>query len=455
MTEESERLTFPEGFIWGASTSAYQIEGATHEDGRGESVWDTFSRLPGAIAGGDTADVACDHYHRCREDVALMAELGLKAYRFSIAWPRVLPQGTGAVNEAGLDFYDRLVDALLAAGIEPFATLYHWDLPQAQQDAGGWPDRAIVEAFVHYADVVSRRLGDRVHYWATHNEPWVVAFPGHALGDRPPALRSWQAALNAAHHLLLAHGRAVPVLRANGDARTQVGIVLNTLWVDAASDSPEDRAAARRFDGYFNRWFFDPLFKGAYPADMLDFYAPDAPDVQPGDMVAIATPLDFLGINYYNRNVIGAGQEVDRLQVRREDPPGEYTEMGWEVYPPGFYNLLRWVHQEYRPGTIYVTENGAAFPDAIAADGQVHDPRRVAFLRGYLAAAHRAMQEGVPLRGYFVWSLLDNFEWRHGFSKRFGLIYVDYPTQRRIIKDSGRWYASVIRQNGFDAPAGE
>lgn len=450
MSDQAKRLTFPEGFLWGAATAAYQIEGAAKEDGRGPSIWDTWSHTPGKVVNNDTGDVACDHYHRYREDVALMSQLGLKAYRFSIAWPRILPEGTGQVNQAGLDFYDRLVDALLAQGIKPFATLYHWDLPQPLQDVGGWTDPCIVEAFVNYADVVSRRLGDRVHHWMTHNEPWVVSYGGYGGGLHPPGVQDWSAFLRAAHYLLLSHGRAVPVLRSNGNAETQVGIVTNLEWVDAASDRPEDQAAARQYQGFFNRWFLDPLFRGEYPADMCELYREFLPEFDADEVREIAVPLDFLGVNYYSRAVIGAGEGQGVLQIRREKPEGEYTEMDWEVYPQGLYNLLVWVHETYAPPAIYITENGAAFADEVSSDGKVHDPRRTAYLQAHFAQAHRAIQAGVPLRGYFVWSLMDNFEWGLGYSRRFGVIYVDYPTQRRIVKDSGEWYATVIKANAVE-----
>ncbi len=451
MNQQPGLLAFPQGFVWGASTAAYQIEGAVKEDGRGTSIWDTFSHTPGKIENGDTGDAACDHYHRYQEDIELMARLGLKAYRFSIAWPRILPQGIGAVNQVGLDFYDRLVDGLLAKGIQPFATLYHWDLPQPLQDAGGWPSRSSVEPFVNFVDVVSQRLGDRIHHWMTHNEPWVVAFLGHCEGVHAPGLHSWSDALLTAHHVLLSHGRAVPVLRANGDVRTEVGIVTNLSWVDPASGSPEDQAAARRHDGYANRWFLDALFKGSYPDDMLDTYRDIMPPgmVHDGDLAEIAIPLDFLGINYYSRAVVGAGNEMGVLAERTIRPEGEYTAMDWEVHPEGLYKLLTRVNRDYGPRTIYITENGAAFADSVAANGTIRDPKREEYLSRHLAQAHRAIQEGVPLRGYFVWSLLDNFEWAYGYAKRFGVTYVDYPTQQRIVKQSGEWYSQVIRQNGF------
>ncbi|MBN1286836.1 MAG: beta-glucosidase [Anaerolineae bacterium] len=445
---------FPDGFLWGAATSSYQVEGAVSADGRGPSIWDTFCKLPGKIAGGDTGDAACDHYNRCHADVDIMAGLGLQAYRFSIAWPRVLPEGVGAVNEAGLDFYDRLVDALLAKGITPYPTLYHWDLPQALEDAfGGWPSREIVPAFVHYADVVSRRLGDRVHNWMTLNEPWVSAFLGYSTGFHAPGANDPALGVQASHHLLLAHGQAAPALRANGGAQTRVGIALDLHWVDAATDSEADRAAAYRQDGIQNRWFLDPVFKGAYPEDIVEMYRREIgtePDIHDGDMAAIAAPIDFLGINYYFRNVVKADESVPVVKMRAVKPEGEYTEMGWEVHPESLYKLLVHLKEAYNPPALYITENGAAFTDRASPEGQVSDPRRAAYLRAHFAASHRAIAAGAPLRGYFVWSLMDNFEWSFGYSKRFGIVYVDFETQQRIVKQSGAWYAEVIKQNGFD-----
>lgn len=441
------QLTFPEGFLWGAATASYQIEGAAQEDGRGPSIWDTFCRTPGKVLNADNGDVACDHYHRYNEDIGLMADLGLKAYRFSVAWPRILPTGTGAVNEAGLAFYDRLVDALLAQGIQPFATLYHWDLPQPLQDAGGWPNRATVDAFANYTDVISRRLGDRVKHWMTINEPWVAAFLGYGIGVHAPGISDPKAALQAAHHLLLGHGRAVSILRANVSG-VKVGIVPNPSWVDPASDSEEDIAAARRHDGFLNRWYIDPIYKGEYPADMWALYGAAVPDIHDGDMAIISQPTDFLGVNNYQRSVIKHGGQAP-LFIDSVSPEGEYTAMDWEVYPDGLYRLLVRLHQDYNPGAMYITENGAAYEDVVNADGEVCDEKRLAYLEGHFAAAHRAIQDGVPLKGYFVWSLLDNFEWSFGYSKRFGLIYVDYETLQRIPKQSAKWYAEVTRANGF------
>ncbi|MGQ9715646.1 MAG: GH1 family beta-glucosidase [Anaerolineae bacterium] len=445
----ADLLAFPEHFTWGAATAAYQIEGAWDEDGKGPSIWDVFCRVPGAIQDGDTGDVACDHYHRWREDVALMRELGLRAYRFSVSWPRVLPEGRGKVNRPGLDFYDRLVDALLAAEIQPFVTLYHWDLPQALQEEGGWPVRDTARRFADFADVVSRRLGDRVRHWITLNEPWVVAYAGYGNGYHAPGIRNPLAAVQATHHLLLAHGLAVPVLRENGDAATQVGITLNLSPVHPASDRPADEGAARRYDGFLNRWFLDPLFRRRYPEDMLEMLGSALPDRYEEDLETIAVPVDFLGVNNYTRTVVADDPDSVVVETREVKPTGRpYTEMGWEVYPEGLYEILTRVHRDYAPPCIYITENGAAFADQVDAEGRVHDAQRVGFLREHIAQAHRALEEGVPLAGYFVWTLLDNFEWAYGYSKRFGIVYVDFATQERIVKDSGIWYRGVIAENG-------
>ena len=454
--------TFPSDFLWGVATSAYQIEGAVDVDGRGESFWDRFVAVPGNVEDGGDGRVACDHYRRWREDVGLLRWLGVDAYRFSVAWPRVLPHGRGAVNERGLDFYDRLVDALLEAGIAPFATLYHWDLPQPLQDRGGWPARETADAFVEYADRVSMRLGDRVRHWITHNEPWCIATLGHEQGQHAPGLRDPARALAAAHHVLLSHGRAVPVLRRNAPG-AEVGIVLNLVPAEPAGDRDADRDAARWFDGFFNRWYLDPLFRGAYPADAVadrvargHLASGELPFVAPGDLGAIATPTDFLGVNYYTRALMAGGAPAGG------GPPapvqaaasGEPTDMGWEVHPRGLRDLLLRLHREYRPPRLYVTENGAAYADAPGPDGRVRDGRRVHYLLGHLRAAAGAIAEGAPLAGYFHWSLLDNFEWGHGYTKRFGLVWVDYPTQRRLPKDSAAWYRAAIASNAVpDLPA--
>ncbi len=435
---------FPADFVWGAATAAYQIEGAAHEDGRGESVWDRFCATPGKVRNGDTGAVACDFYHRYPDDIALMRELGLDAFRFSIAWPRVVPDGSGPVNQAGLDFYDRLVDALLEQGIKPFATLFHWDTPQALEDVGGWTSRATAERFVEYADVVSARLGDRVGHWTTHNEPWVVAWVGHAWGVHAPGRTSRADAVAASHHLLLSHGWTLDVLRRNAP-NAQVGITLNLQHVEAASPSPEDEAAAREVDGNGNRWYLDPIFRGEYPRDMLETYGADGPPVRDGDLDAISAPIDFLGVNNYFRQVVGASTngEGPRFVVAAD---AQLTDMGWEVYPQGLYQLLRRVADDYAPPAIYITENGAAFGDVRVHDGRVRDPERLDFIRSHIDAVGRAVEDGVPVNGYFVWSFLDNFEWSLGYSKRFGIVYVDYPTQERVPKDSFYWYRDFIAQ---------
>ncbi len=448
-TEDQTAHRFPDGFVWGAATASYQIEGAVHEDGRGESIWDRFSRTPGKTANGDTGDVACDHYHHWQEDIQLMRTLGLNAYRFSIAWPRIVPDGRGHVNEAGLAFYDRLVDGLLEAGITPWVTLYHWDLPQILEDAGGWPNRATADAFAEYTDVVTRRLGDRVKHWITLNEPWCSAFLGYHNGHHAPGRTNLEDALQALHTLLLAHGQAVSIIRRNSpDA--QVGITLNLAQVYPTTDSPDDQAAARRYDGYFNRWFLDPLYGRGYPQDMVALYGGDAPATDAADFPIIAAPTDFLGLNYYSPTFVHNDPEAAFLQVghtRREDL--QYTAMDWAVYPQGLYDLLVRVPRDYPTGPLYITENGAAYPDQVSQNGEarVHDPDRTQYYAQHLQAAQRAIGAGVPLQGYFAWSLMDNFEWAFGYTRRFGITYVDYDTQQRTLKDSGRWYKAVIAAN--------
>jgi beta-glucosidase len=440
---------FPDGFQWGAATSAQQIEGATREDGRGESVWDRFAALPGNIADGSDPSVACDHYHRWREDVARMREIGLTAYRFSTAWPRVAPQGDDRVSAHGLDFYDQLVDELLAAGITPFVTLNHWDTPQALQDRGGWRSRDTARAFVAYAEAVARRLGDRVGHWITHNEPWCQATLGHAEGQHAPGHRDPAEALVVAHHLLLSHGWAVESIRRLSPG-ARVGITHILLAVEPASPAEGDRDAARSLDGSFNRWYLDPIFRGTYPKDVIadrvrlgHLAMTELPFVQPGDMAAIATPTDFLGVNYYSRSVVRAGADGRPVAVDTA-PPEEKTAMGWEVWPRGLHDVLTRVTREYAPRTIYVTENGAAYEDDVQPSGRIHDERRIEYLRGHLDAARQAIDAGAPVEGYFVWSLLDNWEWARGYEKRFGIVRVDYDTQRRTPKDSALWYRAVI-----------
>jgi beta-glucosidase len=431
--------SFPTDFLWGVATSSYQIEGAVHEDGRGESIWDRFAHTPGKVSGGATGDIACDHYHRYPEDVQLMRSLGVNAYRFSIAWPRIYPAGAGAVNPKGLDFYDRLVDELLANGITPVPTLYHWDLPQALEDQGGWGSRDTAYAFAAYASTVANRLGDRVKMWITHNEMWCTAFLGYMMGFFAPGKSDPKLALQAAHHVLLSHGLAVPEIRsAVPDAR--VGIAPNLLPVYPATDSPEDAAAVHRFDGFFNRWFIDPLAGRGYPDDMLALYGPAVPEILPGDMETIAAPIDFLGVNYYNPGQIAHDPDAAPLFTRQVADPRLPRTADREYAPEWLYRLLVRLKDEYPFPELFITENGAAFPDELSEDGQVHDEGRVRFLQVHFDAAERAVAAGVPLRGFFVWSLMDNFEWAVGYDLRYGITYVDYETQQRTLKDSGLFY---------------
>lgn len=439
-------LRFPDGFLWGAATASYQIEGSPLADGAGASIWHRFSHTPGTTHNGDTGDVACDHYRRWQEDVVMMRELGLKAYRFSISWGRILPEGKGRVNPAGLDFYERLVDALLGAGIEPMITLYHWDLPGALQDLGGWANREIVNWYADYAQVVAQRLGDRVSLWTTFNEPQVFTFLGYVQGYHAPGMRDLWAGLRSVHHALLAHGEAVARMRSILPEQAQLGIVLNLAPQHPASDSEEDRAAAERVHTLNNALFVEPLVKGSYPALAEQMVGFALPTIQSGDMERIAQPIDFIGVNYYSRGII---KHAEYGYVRAEgvgNAGALYTDMGWEVYPDGLYEILQWLHSQAPQVSLYVTENGAAFGDEVK-DGRVADPLRLEYLRQHVIRAHKAIQDGVPLKGYFVWSLMDNFEWTYGYSKRFGIVYVDYATQQRIWKDSARWYQQVIAAN--------
>ncbi|HEX6249557.1 MAG TPA: GH1 family beta-glucosidase [Nocardioidaceae bacterium] len=456
-------VSFPEGFCFGAATAAYQIEGATGADGRSDSIWDAFCRVPGAVIGGHDGSVADDHYHRYRDDVALMKRLNLDSYRFSVAWPRVRPDG-GAVNPRGLDFYSRLVDALLEAGIKPWLTLYHWDLPQALEDRGGWTERDTAYRFADYALSVHDTLGDRVPVWTTLNEPWCSAFLGYAGGQHAPGRRDPVAALRSVHHLLLGHGLAVTELRRR-DPALSLGITLNLTHAEPADPTDEgDQDAARRIDGVHNRIFLDPLLEGRYPSDVLadtaalDWYAEV---VEEGDLEIISAPLDVLGVNYYHGSAVSAHPHEDVVglgQVQPERPTGSpfvgsehvtfpsrhlpVTDMGWEVQPWGLRDLLLRLEKDYRLPPVYITENGAAYADQ-PADGRVEDPERIAYVDAHLRAVREAMDAGVDVRGYFVWSLLDNFEWAFGYTKRFGVVYVDYETQERIPKSSAEWYAQV------------
>jgi beta-glucosidase len=463
----STPVRFPKGFVWGCATSAYQIEGGANEDGRGESIWDRYSKTePHRIKDGSNGDVACDHYHLWPEDIALMTKLGMEAYRFSIAWPRILPQGrlVGGVNARGLDFYSRLVDGLLAQGITPYVTLYHWDLPQVLQNEGGWANRATAEAFVEYADVVSRHLGDRVKYWITHNEPWCSGLLSHQKGAHAPGLRDWPVALAACHHLLLSHGWSVPIVRRNcrvPDRRPEVGITLNLSPTMPASPSADDADACRFHDGWMNRWFLDPLFRGTYPADMVRDYTAlgylskaGMSFVHPDDLRQIAVQTDFIGINYYHRVVTRSDKVAEKDNLPRTIPlaePSGCTDIGWEVYADGMFEVLMRVHLEYRPSKILITENGAAYSVGPDAAGRVADEKRVRYFRDHLVAAQRAIQAGAPVQGYFAWSLLDNYEWEQGYTQRFGITWVDYANQKRIPKDSALFLRQVIKENAVSA----
>ncbi|MFI8949587.1 GH1 family beta-glucosidase [Streptomyces sp. NPDC053750] len=444
MSESLDLAAFPAGFTWGTATSAYQIEGAVAEDGRAPSIWDTFSHTPGKVDNDDHGDVACDHYHRWPEDIALMKRLGTDTYRMSVAWPRVMPAGDGPVNAAGLDFYDRLVDALLDAGITPNITLYHWDLPQALQDRGGWTVRDTAEHLAAYASAVAARLGDRVTQWATLNEPLCSGWIGHLEGRMAPGLTDLTAAVHASYHLLLAHGLATRAIRAAAPG-AQVGLVTNHSTVEAASTRPEDIAAATRMDGHTNRWWLDPVHGRGFPADMRDLYGVDLPE-RTGDLDTIAAPLDWHGLNYYFPATVTddpQGPVPYAREVRLPDVPR--TGMDWHIDAGGLEALLLRLTDDYGVRKLYVTENGSAFPDTVAPDGAVHDPDRARYLEQHVSACARAVRKGAPLAGYYAWSLLDNFEWAYGYDKRFGLVHVDYATQARTVKTSGLRYAEIIR----------
>ncbi|CAL9553999.1 Beta-glucosidase A [Actinosynnema sp. ALI-1.44] len=465
-----ESISFPEGFVWGAATAAFQVEGATTVDGRTKSIWDTFCEVPGAVVGGDTGEPAADHYYRVESDVQLMADLGLHAYRFSTAWPRVRPDA-GPVNQAGLDFYSRLVDALLDKGITPWLTLYHWDLPQALEDKGGWTNRDTAYRFAEYAESVVGALGDRVVNWTTLNEPWCSSFLSYAAGVHAPGRQEPEAAVAAVHHLLLGHGLAVEAIRAQAtDAK--VGITLNMYpIIPADPDDPADLDAARRLDGLQNRIFLDPLFKGEYPEDVVQDLTPYGftKHIRENDLEIISTPLDQLGVNYYAEHFV-SGTPAPAAPVaegrRATGSPwvgAEHvsfpsrglprTDMDWEVEPDGLKKVLVRVAREYTDIPLYVTENGAAYPDAISSDGSIEDVDRLNYIDSHLRAAWEAIQEGVDLRGYFAWSLMDNFEWAEGYAKRFGIVHVDYETQVRTPKMSAMWYSKVARGNALAATA--
>ena len=429
---------FPEDFIWGVATSSFQIEGAAYEDGKGPSIWDAFCRQPGVIADGSNGDVACNHYNLLESDLNLIRDLGVNAYRFSVSWPRVQAQGRGAFNEKGLDFYERLVDGLLQRGIKPFLTLNHWDLPEALQQEGGWENRDTVYRFVDYACKIDERFAGRLTAITTHNEPWVVAVLGHESGIFAPGLKSRRTAVQVSHHLLLSHGMALQALRAQG-CQAKLGIVLNLSPVQPATPTPEDRAAAILEDGKLLRWYMDPLFFGRYPKDVIEFLGHDVPLMQEGDLALMTTPMDYLGVNYYTRSVVCARGNWDVKQGGRE-----ITDMGWEIYPEGLTELLVRMHRDYPLPPMYITENGGAFPDQYK-DELVHDLDRQRYIAQHINAMAEAMRQGVKMDGYMVWSLLDNFEWASGYAKRFGIVHVDYATQKRTLKESAKWYREFLQ----------
>jgi beta-glucosidase len=451
-------LKFPDGFVWGSATAAYQIEGAVNEDGRGPSIWDTFSRTPGRVFAGHTGDVACDHYHRYVDDVALMAGLGLASYRYSISWPRIQPDGNGPVNPRGLDFYDRLTDELIGQGIDPVVTLYHWDLPQSLESRGGWTVRETAEAFAEYAQIVYGRLGDRVKTWTTLNEPWCSAYLGYGSGRHAPGITDPASVFKAVHHLLLGHGLAARALRSAGAQSVSITLNPNSV-LPLDPESAADRDAARIVDGLHNRIFLDPMIKGEYPADMLAHMERfvDLSFIKDGDTEIIKAPIDVLGVNFYQPAYVSAkpgepatGENPGTEGIAFRAPVGPVTDMNWQIEPAGLTRLLERLHNDYGV-PLMITENGAAYPDGPSGEsGEVHDTNRIEYLDGHLRACHDAISHGVDLRGYFVWSLMDNFEWAEGYAKRFGIVHVDYATQSRLPKDSARWYSEVIRRNGLE-----
>ena len=429
-------------FVWGVATSSFQIEGAAHEDGRGPSIWDTFCRVPGKVANGDTGEIACDHYHRYNEDLDLMKWMGVDAYRFSVAWSRVIPNGVGPINQAGLDFYDRLIDGALERGIQPWITMYHWDLPQALQDRGGWNNREVVKWFEEYANVLTNEFGDRVKHWMTLNEPLCSAWIGHLYGDMAPGITDLQTALNASHHLLMSHGIASQVTRTNVKD-SKVGIVINVTPAVPATDSDDDRRASKLADGFDNRWFLNPVFGQPYPADVIEVLG-KSPQIETGDMSLINQPMDFLGVNFYFRQTIASNPQGSPLpikNIRRENV--KRTAMDWEVHAPAFEEILTRIHRDYKPKEIYITENGSAWDDEIIS-GEINDEERISYLKSHLDAIFAAKKEGAPIQGYFAWSFMDNFEWAYGYDKRFGLVYVDYKTQKRTPKKSAHYYRELL-----------
>ena len=453
-----ENKTFPKDFKWGTATSSYQIEGAPTAGGKGPSVWDSFSHIEGKINNGDTGDTACDHYQLWRDDIALLKKLGVNAYRFSISWPRIFPTGKeNEPNQIGLDFYSRLVDTLLENQITPFITLNHWDIPQGLEDIGGWPERDIVHEFVKYSYHVSKHLGDRVRNWITHNEPWCVSYLGYIEGHKPPGLiNKWSKSLATAHHLLLSHGMAIPEIR-NNSKQSEIGITLNLNTAIPASGSTYDEDACKFYDGQFNRLYLNPLYNNEYPDDVFEYLKTkslisesDLNFIKQGDLNIISTKTDFLGVNYYSRAVIRNEEIDENNNLPRNVDMGPKTDFGWEIYPPGIYDLLMKLKNEYKVQNIYITENGCSYGDGPNSEGKINDTRRIEYYHSHLMELKRAIEDGVPCSGYFAWSLMDNFEWAQGFSQRFGLIWVDFETLERIPKDSYYWYKKYISANGLD-----
>ena len=453
-----ENKTFPRDFKWGTATSSYQIEGAPTAGGKGPSVWDSFSHIEGKIKNGDTGDTACDHYHLWRDDIELLKKLGVNAYRFSISWPRIFPTGKeNEPNQIGLDFYSRLVDTLLENKITPFITLNHWDIPQGLEDIGGWPERDIVHEFVKYSYHVSKHLGDRVRNWITHNEPWCVSYLGYIEGHKPPGLiNKWSKSLATAHHLLLSHGMAIPEIR-NNSKQSEIGITLNLNTAIPASGSTYDEDACKFFDGQFNRLYLNPLYNNEYPDDVFEYLKTkslisesDLNFIKQGDLNIISTKTDFLGVNYYSRAVIRNEEIDEKNNLPCNVDMGPKTDFGWEIYPPGIYDLLMRLKNEYKVQNIYITENGCSYGDGPNSEGKINDKRRIEYYRSHLTELKRAIEDGAPCNGYFAWSLMDNFEWAQGFSQRFGLIWVDFETLERIPKESYYWYKKYISANGLD-----
>ncbi len=445
-------LIFPKGFTWGTSTSAYQIEGGYKEDGKGESIWDRFTHNPGNILNNDTGDTACDHYHLYKEDIKLMKEIGISSYNFSISWPRIYPDGDGKVNQKGIDFYRRLAELLIENGIKPVAKLYHWDLPQKLQDVGGWANRNIADAFEQYARTVFQALGDIIPVWMTFNEPFVSSFIGYWYGGHPPGIKEPSTALAAAHNTLLSHGKAVKAFREMG-IKGEIGIALNLNPVYPATEAEIDIAAAKRYADFNNGWFLDPILKGEYPAGLVEWLSGKLalPEIKSGDMEIISEPIDFLGVNNYSSNSVLHDPQNGLLELAFANTGKPRTGSGWEIYPEGLYDLLMYLHKEYNGIKLIIDENGAAFNDVVEENGEINDTDRLGYLKEHIIQVHRALEHGANIKGYYLWSLLDNFEWNLGYTKRFGIVYVDYATQKRTIKKSGLWYRDTIKRNSVTA----